>query len=271
MARIGSLNCAGAHCLVFQAMKTETSSRERIALQHSIANGSNSSTAMKNLTFLRPDNDTPFLHSRCHFTISSNFTLDSFQALGFLGIDILGFAGSDPMPEGAAHPPCSLDDSPMFRQQMQSMEENAEVLKEKCLKFCKGCRKYSEGLLEAYDRDISFASALEVFGGVHDDQTSVAFGGPDMVNCAIALREIGTYKETLRSQVEDVLIERLQHLAMVELPHVKEARKRFDKANVIYDQAREKFLALRKNTRLDICVAIEERAVPGTSPVKIEF
>ncbi|CAH9116249.1 unnamed protein product [Cuscuta epithymum] len=162
------------------------------------------------------------------------------------------------MLEGVAHPPCSLDDSPMFRQQMQSMEENAEVLKEKCLKFCKGCRKYTEGLAEAYDRDISFASALEIFGGVHDDPTSVVFGGPDMVNCAIALREIGTYKETLQSQVEDVLIERLQHFTVVELPHVKEARKRFDKANVIYDQAREKFLALRKNTRLDISVAIEE-------------
>ncbi|CAH9082861.1 unnamed protein product [Cuscuta europaea] len=131
------------------------------------------------------------------------------------------------MLEGVAHLPGSLDDSPMFRQQMQSMEENVEVLKEKCLKFCKACRKYTEGLVEAYDRDVSFASALEIFGGVHDDPTSVVFGGPDMVNCAIALREIGTYKETLQSQVEDVLIDRLQHFTVVELPHVKYAERRF--------------------------------------------
>nr|GMC75139.1 ADP-ribosylation factor GTPase-activating protein AGD3-like isoform X1 [Ipomoea batatas] len=179
---------------------------------------------------------------------------------------------------------------------MQSMEDNAEVLKEKCLKFCKGCRKYTEGIGEAYDTDISFASALEIFGGGHDDPTSVAFGGPDMVNFSIALREIGTYKEVLRSQpdvniktslssfkfpsmtssdylskVERTLTEKLQHVAVVEIPQVKEARKRFDKANVNYDQAREKFLSLRKSTRLDIAVAIEEFGALTSVEAKKKF
>lgn len=35
----------------------------------------------------------------------------------------------------------------------------------------------SEGLGEAYDEDIAFASALEMFGGGHNDPISVAFGG----------------------------------------------------------------------------------------------
>lgn len=35
----------------------------------------------------------------------------------------------------------------------------------------------SEGLGEAYDGDIAFASALETFGGGHNDPISVAFGG----------------------------------------------------------------------------------------------
>lgn len=34
-----------------------------------------------------------------------------------------------------------------------------------------------EGLGEAYDGDIAFASALETFGGGHNDPISVAFGG----------------------------------------------------------------------------------------------
>jgi Arf-GAP/coiled-coil/ANK repeat/PH domain-containing protein len=94
----------------------------------------------------------------------------------------------------------------------------------------------SEGLGEAYDGDIAFASALETFGGGHDDPISVAVGGfplaacfsltylptcayadpcifisllittcdctgPVMTKFTIALREIGTYKEVLRSQV----------------------------------------------------------------------
>jgi hypothetical protein len=94
----------------------------------------------------------------------------------------------------------------------------------------------SEGLGEAYDGDIAFASALETFGGGHDDPISVAVGGfplaacfslsylpscayadpcifisllittcdctgPVMTKFTIALREIGTYKEVLRSQM----------------------------------------------------------------------
>ncbi|XP_049365532.1 ADP-ribosylation factor GTPase-activating protein AGD3-like isoform X1 [Solanum verrucosum] len=150
-----------------------------------------------------------------------------------------------------------LDDSPMFRQQIQAFEEDAETLRDKCLKFYKGCRKYTEGLGEAYDKNIAFASSLETFGGGHNDPVAVSFGGPDMVQFAIALREIGTYKEVLRSQVEQILNDRLLHMASID-HQVKEARKRFDKADVAYDQVREKFLSLKKNTKLDIVVAIEE-------------
>lgn len=158
-----------------------------------------------------------------------------------------------------------LDDSPMFRQQIQCLEEGAENLRERSVKFFKGCRKYTEGLGEAYDREIAFASALETFGGGHNDPISVAFGGPDMAKFAIALREIGMYKEVLRSQVEHILSDRLLHFANVDLQDVKEARKRFDKANVTYDQVREKYLSLRKSTKNDVAAALEERDVPGTS------
>ncbi|KAL3631757.1 hypothetical protein CASFOL_024741 [Castilleja foliolosa] len=151
-----------------------------------------------------------------------------------------------------------LDDSPMFRQQIQLMEESAEILRDRSLKFHKGCRKYIDGLGEAYDRDIAFASALETFAGGHHDPISVAFGGPDMAKCAIALREIGTYKEILRAQVEHMLSDKLVEFANVDLQDVKDAHKRFDKATVIYDQVREKFLSLRKSARMDIASALEE-------------
>lgn len=41
----------------------------------------------------------------------------------------------------------------------------------------------SEGLGEGYDGDIAFASALETFGGGHNDPISVAFGG--MSKCLV--------------------------------------------------------------------------------------
>ncbi|XP_074295719.1 ADP-ribosylation factor GTPase-activating protein AGD3 isoform X1 [Silene latifolia] len=151
-----------------------------------------------------------------------------------------------------------LDDSPMFRQQLQGLEESAESLRERCQKFYKGSRKYTEGLGEAYDGDIAFASALEAFGGGHNDPISVAFGGPVMTKFTIALREIGTYKEVLRSQVEHILNDRLLQFVNIDLHDVKEARKRFDKACLAYDQAREKFLSLRKGTKSDVATHVEE-------------
>ncbi|KAK8451583.1 hypothetical protein SEVIR_6G234000v4 [Setaria viridis] len=151
-----------------------------------------------------------------------------------------------------------LDDSPMFRTQIQSLEEGAELLRERCLKFHKGCRKYTEGLGEAYDGDIAFASSLEAFGGGHNDPISVAFGGPVMTKFTIALREIGTYKEVLRSQVEHMLNDRLLNFVDIDLHDVKDAHKRFDKASLAYDQIREKYLSLKKGTRPDITTAIED-------------
>ncbi|OAO94549.1 AGD1 [Arabidopsis thaliana] len=141
---------------------------------------------------------------------------------------------------------------------MQSMEESAELLRLRCLRFYKGCRKYTEGLGEGYDADIGFVNALESFGGGHNDPVCVAFGGPVMTKFTIALREIGTYKEVLRSQVEHMLSDRLLQFVNGDVHEVKEARKRFDKATITYDQAREKYLSLRKSTRLDVAATIEE-------------
>ncbi|KAF3775260.1 ADP-ribosylation factor GTPase-activating protein [Nymphaea thermarum] len=97
-----------------------------------------------------------------------------------------------------------------------------------------------------------------MFGGGHNDPISVAFGGPAMTKFTIALREIGTYKEVLRSQVEHMLNDRLLQFVNINLQDVKEARKRFDKASLVYDQTREKFLSLRKSTKMDIVAVTEE-------------
>lgn len=151
-----------------------------------------------------------------------------------------------------------LDDSPMFRKQLQALEESAEALRERCTRFHKGCRKYTEGLDESYAGDTAFANAVETFGGGHDDPISVAVGGPVMTKFTVALREIGTYKEVLRSQVEHMLNDRLTQFVSIDLQDVKEVRKRFDKANLHYDQVREKYLALKKDTKPEVVTEFEE-------------
>ncbi|KAL8140141.1 hypothetical protein V2J09_006162 [Rumex salicifolius] len=158
-----------------------------------------------------------------------------------------------------------LDDTPMFRSQLQCLEDSSELVRERCLKFYKGCHKYTEGLGESYDRDVAFSSALEMFGGWNNDPVGATLGGPFMAKFTTALREIATYKEVLRSQVENLVSGKLLQFVNVDLLDVKEARKRFDKASVTYEQARERFLSLKKNTKRDTAATIEEELYTARS------
>lgn len=49
----------------------------------------------------------------------------------------------------------------------------------------------SEGLGEGYDGDIAFASALETFGGGHNDPISVAFGGMSFITVLFLANNVG--------------------------------------------------------------------------------
>ncbi|XP_019158371.1 PREDICTED: ADP-ribosylation factor GTPase-activating protein AGD4-like [Ipomoea nil] len=151
-----------------------------------------------------------------------------------------------------------LEDSPMFHKQVRSLEHTTDELRDRCHKLYKGCKKYTDTLGEAHNGDNIFADSLEVFGGGHDDPLSVSIGGPIMSKFVSAFRELATYKELLRSQVEHVLVDRLTELLSVGLQDVKESRRRFDKATTAYDQAREKFASLKKSTRDDVITELEE-------------
>ncbi|AQK53788.1 ADP-ribosylation factor GTPase-activating protein AGD2 [Zea mays] len=111
---------------------------------------------------------------------------------------------------------------------------------------------------EAYAGDLSFADSLQAFGAGLDDPISVAIGGPVMSKFTTAFRELGTYKELLRSQLEHMLSDRLSQFINVDLNGVKDCRQRLDRAAVAYDQAREKFVSVRKGTRAEVVTELEE-------------
>ncbi|KAL6899447.1 hypothetical protein ACP4OV_006105 [Aristida adscensionis] len=190
-----------------------------------------------------------------------------------------------------------LEDSPMFRKQVNSLEQLTDELKERCSNLNKGCKRFMGSLDEGYAGDLSFADALQAFGAGQDDPISVAIGGPVMSKFTIAFRELGTYKELLRSQsenlqshkrqnepwnspsprfvgeyifyvatsklftevkIEHMLSERLLQFINVDLNGVKDCRQRLDRAAVSYDQAREKFVSVRKGTRAEVVTGLEE-------------
>ncbi|KAG9144574.1 hypothetical protein Leryth_010784 [Lithospermum erythrorhizon] len=55
-----------------------------------------------------------------------------------------------------------------------------------------------------------------------------------------------------------MLNDRILQFVNIDLHDVKEARKHFDKASFLYDQAREKYLSIRKGTRSNVATALEE-------------
>lgn len=151
-----------------------------------------------------------------------------------------------------------LDDSPMFQKQVRYLEQTSDELKMRCQKLHKGSKKYMDGLGEACNMDFIFADSLEAFGGGQDDPVSVSIGGPIMSKFVSAFREIETFKELLRSQVEHLLVDRLTQFLSEDLQGTKDARKRLDKATHAYDQAREKVASLKKSTRDEVVVELEE-------------
>lgn len=146
----------------------------------------------------------------------------------------------------------------MFHKQLFSIEETADELKDRCQNLFKGCKKFMTAIGEAYNGELAFADSLEAFGGGHDDPVSVSIGGPVISKFITALRELATFKELLRSQVEHVLVDRLTEFINVDLQDAKESRRRFDKSVHSYDQSREKFVSLKKNTPEDIVAELEE-------------
>lgn len=146
----------------------------------------------------------------------------------------------------------------MFQKQVCSLEGTAEELKDRCQKLYKGVRKFMGVLGEASKGESAFADCLEEFGAGHDDPISLSIGGPVISKFINTLRELASYKEFLCSQVEHVLLERLMNFINVDLQEAKESRHRFDKAAHSYDQSREKFVSLKKNTRGDIVAELEE-------------
>ncbi|KAF2950714.1 hypothetical protein DAI22_01g207716 [Oryza sativa Japonica Group] len=138
------------------------------------------------------------------------------------------------------------------------MEQLSDELKQRCSNLHKGCKRFMGSLDEGYAGDLTFADALEAFGAGQDDPVSVAIGGPVMSKFTTAFRELGTYKELLRSQVDHMLSERLMQFIDVDLHGVKDCRQRLDRATVGYDQAREKFVSVRKGTRAEVVTGLEE-------------
>jgi Arf-GAP/coiled-coil/ANK repeat/PH domain-containing protein len=135
-------------------------------------------------------------------------------------------------------------DSPIFRLRVAELESSADTLRGRTKKLVSGAVQYCIGLEESLQAALQFADVLEEFcGGTDEDSASV--GGPTMVRFVHVLRELSSFTELLRTQVEVMVCGRLGEEAAAEAAELRESRRLVQQRSAEYDAARARHLGHR--------------------------
>ncbi|DBB01590.1 TPA: hypothetical protein ACH3X1_000238 [Trebouxia sp. C0004] len=144
----------------------------------------------------------------------------------------------------------TVDDSPMFRSTVSELDDTLDRLENRCNRFVKGSKKYKEGISVLSQSQTSFADFLEEFCGGTDEE-SMMLGGGMMSKFVGVFRELASFNELLHTQVELILVERLQRNWLKGLIiDGKEGKRRLDRKTSEYDAARSKHLNHKSNPKV---------------------
>jgi len=142
-----------------------------------------------------------------------------------------------------------VQDSPLFRARCAEMEAATETLRTRTRKVVTGASRYSESLEEAFQESLRFADCIEEFCSGADDPNSTEqnfnVGGPSITRFSQTVREVSSFIELLRTQVELIICDRLNQRSSSMTTDVRDARKRLNQRSADYDAARSKHLGHR--------------------------
>ena len=141
-------------------------------------------------------------------------------------------------------PFADLQDSPIFRARCTEVEAAADSLRGRTKKLVSGAQQYADSLEEACQESLRFASCLETFCSGDDDE-SMFTGGPTIIRFVQTIRELSSFLELLKTQVELILCDRLSQRSAVMTTDIREARKRLNQRSSDYDTARSRYLGHR--------------------------
>jgi len=141
---------------------------------------------------------------------------------------------------------------------------------------------YCRALDDAFHESLRFASLIEAqcspkgVGGEgageeddddDDEQERLKLGGPVISRFVQSMRELSSFIELLRTQVQIVMCDRLEHHSGQALERVKQCRKSLQQRNADYDAVRSKHLGHRK--LLSNFEAGMKRGESGEAPEKL--
>lgn len=145
-----------------------------------------------------------------------------------------------------------LDDSPLFRYRVSQLEKSTVSLTKEANRLIKGAKSYVNGIEANFHGAETFADSLESFcaTGNEPEIESVVGGSDVLARFSHTFRELSSFHELLRTQVELIMCERLSHNWDTMAANVKEAKKKYEKRSSEYDTATFKHLGHKNKNML---------------------
>lgn len=137
-----------------------------------------------------------------------------------------------------------LQDSPIFRMRASELEAAADSLRAKSKKLVAGAARYRGALEQTFEESMRFADCLEAFCSGEDEE-SLTMGGPTIKRFVQTLRELNSFVELLRTQVDLILCQRLSQQSEGLAADLRAARKTLSQRSSEYDSARSRHLGHR--------------------------
>lgn len=135
-----------------------------------------------------------------------------------------------------------LEDSPLFHARVSEISTSSDALRARAKMLIRGAKSYVTGIEATYSGATAFADSLETFASSSENDEIIPGTALKFVH---TLRELSSFQELLRTQVELIMCERLDHNWTKISNDFKDCKKMKDRKASEYDSARLKHLGHR--------------------------
>ena len=147
-----------------------------------------------------------------------------------------------------------VKDSPIFRSTAEELEKSSDISRNKLKKMIQGAHAYCRSLDDAFHESWRFAASVEAFGEGNAEEGESDATDQIIKRFVQMIKELSSFVELLRTQVELLVCDRLDHRCTRLLESVKSSSKALSQRSHEYDGIRSRHLGHR---------SLAQRAVSG--------
>lgn len=142
-----------------------------------------------------------------------------------------------------------IKDSPIFRSKVGELERTSAALSNRTRKLLQGASQYCQALDDAFQASLKFSDCIESCSGGSgmdgrggDDDVGLQLGGPVLHRFVQSLKEMSSFLELLRTQVELIICDGLGSRSDRLYEAIRNGEKRLQQKTSEYDAVRSKHL-----------------------------